>query len=110
MSLQVRISIACALGRARLRDGLPEPLCDPDSFSALPAVGLWMAELRTMVRWRSDVNVEELVERLRLDAAEWPVFDWKSPHAYENGSSQEVIRVGVAHREAKLATERRVQQ
>ena len=31
-----------------------------------------------MVRWRADLRVEDLVERLRLDAIKWKVFDWKN--------------------------------
>lgn len=110
MSMQARISIACSLGRARHCSGLPAPLRDTASFLALHAVAAWAAEMRVMARWRPDLDIEGLIEQLRLDAAEWPVFNWRATGLQEGGPPVELVRTDVAQKEARLAAEQRVQQ
>ena len=111
MSTRARISIAVALGKSRTsRDGsgLPEALCIAGAFQALDAVKSWIKELRSMAEWHTEAYVDELVERLCIDAAKWPVFDWKNPNIED--VSDVVFRLDVALREADLTAARREQK
>lgn len=111
MSLHARISIAVALGQSRIgRDGsgLPAPLCSVGAFQALDAVQLWVGELRAVMQWHTDVDVDAMVEQLRVDAAKWPVFDWKNPDVED--APELAVRHDVALREADLAASRRDQK
>ena len=110
MSLQTRISIACAIGRAPVRDKLPAPLHTTDLFSALPAVSLWITEMRNVSRWLPDRDIEGMVEQLRVDAAKWPVFDWRNARARDGPFIGGPVHSDIAQREADLAAQRRDQE
>jgi|SRR5436309_665591 hypothetical protein len=76
MSERTAVLLATTLGDDRVRNCKPQSLMSIEKFRELAPVVEWMNELRSLLRWRIELNVEHLVEQLMVDAREWIAFRW----------------------------------
>jgi superfamily II DNA or RNA helicase len=112
MSERTAVLLATALSDDRVRDCKPQSLMSIEKFRELAPVVEWMGELRSLLHWRVELNVEDLVEQLMVDAREWMVFRWHEVSATEadNAAAAAPTTTDVARRQAQLAAVRREQQ
>jgi hypothetical protein len=112
MSERTTALLATALGNDRVREHRPRSLSSADSFRALVPVQEWMQELRGLLRWHANLDIDDLVEQLRVDAREWAVFRWNdiSKKQDDDVVATAAVASDIARREAQLAASRREQR